>query len=273
MMAEQERLSQLLPSVKCSTCLQPVPLSDLVEHICVAPPPMPARIMTNPHQHTGSPAPRTSSPLGPDPRAAPPLSSPQHDRPPRSRGLNGLPSSPASSRPPSRAPTLPIVLGNDLPFPRRPSVPNNVYNSNNTPPPGPPPHVPIGYPRRPAGLGGSTLGSVPGPVPKLVVPPPPTSPQRMASFPPVRPPDELRSREAFVPVDERGIVTISGGEAGMAGVGRRGFAAAARAAMFYPPVVRPIGPQPQPQYNRRRPDAPQILDVNTAAARRKRSIM
>jgi len=268
MMAQQERLSQLLPSVKCSTCLRPVPLSDLVEHICVAPPPLPAIQRTM----TSSPAPRTSSPPG-DPRSAlstatatPFNHSQQQDRPPRARGL---PSSPASSRPPSRAPTQPIVLGNDLPFPRRPSVP---LNNNNTPPPGPP-TLPIPYLRRPPGFGGSSLNSVPGPVPKLVVPPPPMPPQRMATFPPVRPPDEVRPREAFVPVDERGIVTISGGEAGMAGVGRRGFAAAARAAMFYPPVVRPIGPQPQPQYNRRRPDVPQILDLDTAAARRKRSIM
>lgn len=37
-----ERMSQLLPTVKCSTCAQPVPLSSLGEHVCAPmPPPTP----------------------------------------------------------------------------------------------------------------------------------------------------------------------------------------------------------------------------------------
>ena len=48
----------------------------------------------------------------------------------------------------------------------------------------------------------------------------------------------------------------------MAGVGRRGFAAATRAYMLAAPVGRPMGPQPQ--YNRR-PSAPNILELDTAA--------
>lgn len=62
-------------------------------------------------------------------------------------------------------------------------------------------------------------------------------------------------RQNFVPPAERGIDTKTGGEAGMAGVGRRGFAAAARAAMFVNPQSpgrmqgpgpggRLMGPQP-----------------------------
>lgn len=51
------------------------------------------------------------------------------------------------------------------------------------------------------------------------------------------------SPQDFVPPPERGIDTKSGGEAGMAGVGRRGFAAVARAAMFALPPGRPLGPQ------------------------------
>ncbi len=51
------------------------------------------------------------------------------------------------------------------------------------------------------------------------------------------------------------IDTKIGGEAGMAGVGRRGFAAAVRAAVF-------LAPQPPRE---RRDNAPQFLDI--AAAR------
>lgn len=59
----------------------------------------------------------------------------------------------------------------------------------------------------------------------------------------------------------------------MAGVGRRGFAAAARAAMFAAPNGRPMGPSymgapppgPPGQYPMRRPNAPQYLDINADA--------
>src|SRR5260221_4925058 len=37
-----ERLSQVLPTVKCTTCLQPVPLTQLGEHTCIPPPPIPS---------------------------------------------------------------------------------------------------------------------------------------------------------------------------------------------------------------------------------------
>ena len=71
------------------------------------------------------------------------------------------------------------------------------------------------------------------------------------------PPDQT-----FVPPAERGIDTKSGGEAGMAGVGRRGFAAAARAAMF---VGLPQGPQPL--YGRRMNSnaGPRYLDIDAAS--------
>ncbi|KAF5389924.1 hypothetical protein D9757_003648 [Collybiopsis confluens] len=36
------RISQLLPTVKCSNCNQPVPLNDLVDHVCSAAPPVPS---------------------------------------------------------------------------------------------------------------------------------------------------------------------------------------------------------------------------------------
>lgn len=87
-----------------------------------------------------------------------------------------------------------------------------------------------------------------------------------ASFPPVRPDDAVKPGEAFIPPTERGIDTSSGGEAGMAGVGRRGFAAAARAAMFVAQGPRPMGPQAQPHYIRKQM-VPQHLDLNAAALR------
>ena len=39
--AQAPRLSQLLPTVKCSSCSQPVPLADLSDHVCTRPPPLP----------------------------------------------------------------------------------------------------------------------------------------------------------------------------------------------------------------------------------------
>lgn len=39
--AQAPRLSQLLPTVKCSNCSQPVPLADLSDHVCPPRPPLP----------------------------------------------------------------------------------------------------------------------------------------------------------------------------------------------------------------------------------------
>jgi len=94
----------------------------------------------------------------------------------------------------------------------------------------------------------------------------PTPRMSTASFPPVRPDDGIKSGEAFIPPMERGIDMSSGGVAGMAGVGRRGFAAAARAAMFVGHGPRSMGPQPQPNYNRKQM-VPQHLDLNAASRR------
>jgi hypothetical protein len=76
--------------------------------------------------------------------------------------------------------------------------------------------------------------SAPGPMISVPAPPPTrsmmmggprqggTPPLRLAtaSFLPVRPDDTVKSGEAFIPPMERGIDMSSGGEAGMAGVGR-----------------------------------------------------
>ncbi|TEB30414.1 hypothetical protein FA13DRAFT_1733725 [Coprinellus micaceus] len=42
---ESGRVSLLLPTVKCSSCHRPVPLSELGDHICTAPPPVPAPLI------------------------------------------------------------------------------------------------------------------------------------------------------------------------------------------------------------------------------------
>lgn len=85
-----------------------------------------------------------------------------------------------------------------------------------------------------------------------------------ASFPPGRPDDTMKSGEAFIPAIERGIDTSSGGEAGMAGVGRRGFAAAARAAMFVGQGSGSMGP---PLHYNRKQMMPQHLDLRAASRR------
>jgi len=82
------RISQLLPTVKCSTCNQPVPLAVLGDHACSTPPPVPTLAkpsssstqVTAPQRMQGRVAPLLSSPTVPAPSSSP-LASP----PPRSR--------------------------------------------------------------------------------------------------------------------------------------------------------------------------------------------
>lgn len=74
---------------------------------------------------------------------------------------------------------------------------------------------------------------------------------------------------AYPPPDIE-IDTKIGGEAGMAGVGRRGFAAAARAAMFAQNVGHPPFLGGPPNMNSvqgmdgRRANAPKFLDIASA---------
>ncbi|KAG1756432.1 uncharacterized protein EDB91DRAFT_1076469 [Suillus paluster] len=112
----------------------------------------------------------------------------------------------------------------------------------------------------------------PGPVlqPALVPRPPRSTstlpPSGGVPFPssapaPQPPPPATRSP---VPESERNIDTKCGGEAGMAGVGRRGFAAAARAAMFAASCPHPDPSQHRdPMTDSRRANAPKYLDLNT----------
>ena len=69
-----------------------------------------------------------------------------------------------------------------------------------------------------------------------------------------------------IPESERDIDTKCGGAAGMAGVGRRGFAAAARAAMMAASVPSPHHHPMAPSADGRRANAPRYLDINATMA-------
>ncbi|KAK8869656.1 hypothetical protein IAR55_000224 [Kwoniella newhampshirensis] len=179
---EPERASVILPTVTCSSCAAPIPLSSLGEHVCRPP----SRGMSN------RTAPRPSQ-----------ITIPQA-RPTVSRQGSSQGPSPVAVRPPFAGPSSAHPSPTEFVIPRRPS-PNNLsphdpsgngfcgYTPNaRTPSPTNPffPH-PDGLPAAGLGLGVSVSSS--------------TGAQDSAMM----------------------IDTTSGGESGMAGVGRRAFAAAA----------------------------------------------
>ncbi|KIL00904.1 hypothetical protein PAXRUDRAFT_128696 [Paxillus rubicundulus Ve08.2h10] len=98
-------------------------------------------------------------------------------------------------------------------------------------------------------------GPVPFPSTPAPVLPPPASTRQQPSGPVALPYSPIRDIE-------RGIDTKIGGEAGMAGVGRRGFAAVSRAAMLVAsfPTHHPI--PPTISGDGRRANAPQYLDIS-----------
>ncbi|KAF9014085.1 hypothetical protein BDQ17DRAFT_1342035 [Cyathus striatus] len=326
------RISQILPTVKCSTCNQPVPLTDLGEHTCKAPPQAPslpkpsitpaAATALLPQRLQGrvaSPSPPPSAPLPPNPvQSTPPPSrasqQPQHQRvgapidrlrintsspgpggyQSRSSPLgrsepDALPSpirardpfapttgSPLRSQPPQGLNVRTRTLSNagsissvrSTPAPR-PSISTNRDGSNN---PNPPFRAPSGTGPPPINRGPSPAGGPPASAstPPVGAPPtrfPPGAPggafhprgTSLADFGSPAPPVIPQPRQlSYVPPSERGIDTKAGGQAGMAGVGRRGFAAAARAAML-------VGP-PRSQLQNRHPNGPMYLDINASSS-------
>lgn len=223
-----ERVSQLLPTVKCSSCNSPVAISALADHVC--PPVSSAARTPPPHRPTNTtasqPRLRTLS-SGSNARRAtptpppvarlppPPLKPPQQVQPPDRRVVSpripGPPQTPASQHPPS-------LLSNR----------NHTTSSSNTP-------------------------STP-PVSSAHVSQQPSATNVRAQY--TQPPDRLPplqlppSRTPYYPED--GIDTSTGGEAGMAGVGRRGFAAVARAAMYTANYQRRV-------------ELPRFLDIDAAS--------
>ncbi|KAL4077325.1 hypothetical protein V8B97DRAFT_1866260 [Scleroderma yunnanense] len=160
------------------------------------------------------------------PTSLQPRSSPERTRTPST-----------SSRPsfnPSRRPSV------DAPRPSVAFVDRNI--SSSVPPPA------------------SSTGSSTVPFPSL-------RPQLMTlpAHPPVvqpSPPLPVSLPRSPVPESERDIDTKCGGAAGMAGVGRRGFAAAARAAMLAASLSSAHHHIMNPSADGRRANAPRYLDIN-----------
>ncbi|KAI0093518.1 hypothetical protein BDY19DRAFT_256428 [Irpex rosettiformis] len=124
---EPGRISQILPSVKCSTCGKPVPIAELGEHVCSTPPSMPAASAKPPMSPTSPsffqqkyqnlisgnrPATPKASPTPPPVAYRPPrLSSSSTNPPPRttsplSAQRGSLGSASSSSRTPSPGPRV-----------------------------------------------------------------------------------------------------------------------------------------------------------------------
>lgn len=214
------RVSQNLPTPKCSTCGQYVPLEQLGDHTCPLPPPLPKPLTT--------------------PAALLPKLSQSRTPSPPPRLLTRIPQS-DNLRALSNATTArPILHPQPLALPTRntpsPSLSVPAQGHSGTPP--------LGY----RGLSAPRSGTI---LPGNMIPPRDmnaSSPQRAVDFSgPTGSgaiPLQVHSPpQSFVPPPERGIDTKTGGAAGMAGVGRRGFAAVARAAMFSLPSGRPLEPQ------------------------------
>ncbi|KAF8891274.1 hypothetical protein BD779DRAFT_1514257 [Infundibulicybe gibba] len=307
------RISQLLPTVKCSNCNQPVPLAELGDHTCSAPPatptlPKPAVAPSAissllPERFQNRVVAPPSNDTAPSPRVVPPpenrpqsqtiqqrlraasnarprvnttssgsASSPSYQsrpsplsrlaEPDRTRSSSPSPS-PVLSRPPVKEPYTPITTS-----PLRTQPPPSPQSQ-----PQPPPNLHNNDLRSRAASNAGSIALSPNntaplnPRPTYTVvnrDPPPSNvqqqPPRMQGPPPPR-------EMTYSPHVPENIDTKSGGEAGMAGVGRRGFAAAARAAMF---AVPPRGPElhlhgqspPQPGL---RANAPKYLDIDAAS--------
>ncbi|KAJ6502416.1 hypothetical protein C8R45DRAFT_619337 [Mycena sanguinolenta] len=221
------RMSQMLPSVKCSSCGLQIPITELGEHICAPAPPLPT-----PKNNLNLPKPSYT------PNAATSL------LPQRLQGLvngPGVPppsagrASPANAGP-SRNDQLRLNTGSSL------NAPSSSYPTRPSPLAGGPP-PPRSFSRDPYASGGESPVRSRPPVGNFGrarsgsnASARPTYPREMSPAPP----------PAAAPPE---IVTQVGGEAGMAGVGRRGFAAAARAAMFAHSPSSPTPPKANPPRN------------------------
>ena len=277
------RISQNLPIPKCSTCGQFVPLEELGDHICALPSRLPTPATTPASVHAllpkrlqgrvpsrgqrGSPS-RSAS-------RSPPLSIDISSRP----HVDPTPSNVAQPTSASSRDT-PTTARPSLAIPSTPRPTHGYHHSpvsppRSTPPGQPPPFQvqgrggsPLGYRGPPRGLPISPSSTQSNMLPRNMIPPrdtSSTSPQRL--FPGTVGPGTGISgthtpRQSLVPPPERGIDTKTGGEAGMAGVGRRGFAAVARAAMFALPPDRRMGPRPQRDSNQSK-----YLDIDAQSRR------
>ncbi|KAF5373742.1 hypothetical protein D9758_000703 [Tetrapyrgos nigripes] len=293
------RVSQILPTVKCSQCNIPVPISELGDHVCGGPSgPSPAPQTISQRRGNDSIS-LNSLPSGPSrrpdfkPKATSPLR--EHVSSPSTSSTRTRSNSNASSGRVSvlssvssaRRPSVSSARRPSISSTRRPSI------SSSAPPPTALPPIPsvLKSPQPP-----SRAGTPMSPIRQRTVSPPSNLNQSPPSFIAGQSQSErerkmsapgapLMSRERNVSVGSVGLPatptssrstqspvpsfaglqqhgraepdTKIGGEAGMAGVGRRGFAAAAQAAMF-------IQPQQNFSMGFRRPSAPQTLDIGAA---------
>lgn len=216
------------------------------------PPPSPARhaFPLHPGDSAARPAPARPAPLSPvrmDNSSSPPPRSPFVNHPSPPLTLHPRPSFERAHTPSSTVSALRPSLGKSRPSldklrpsldTRRPSLEPHQTSS----PPAPlgvhfanPPVKAVSPPAR----GTVPFPVLPSPVSTRQPPPPPLSLTR-----------------------DREIDTKIGGEAGMAGVGRRGFAAAARAAM----LTTSLSPAHQRPGDAYRANVPRYLDTNTTLA-------
>lgn len=228
------RMSQLLPAVKCSSCGIAVPLDKLGDHVCT---PVPPSSPSTPRPSPPRLKLQTSNPSSADatPSRLPPTSPRDvrnYDRAPsRAPSRNGI-RSPAP--PPSRTQT-PILLPSSVR-----SQPSSQYPSNGS---RPQPEVALNANAHSSNvhahpnIANHRRPSVPStPLSqdhRVAHDTRPVLPMSSQPNPPIRvPPSPAPSNYSSHHFMGPEIDTKSGGAAGMAGVGRRGFAAAARAAMF-----------------------------------------
>ena len=295
------RISQNLPIPKCSTCGQFVPLEELGDHICALPPPLPRPLPTPAavdallpkrlqgrvpsRSRRGSPSPSMSrsasrSPVSKDTPLSINISSSMLTRLPQGND-HRVPTPSNAAQPTSNVRETPTTarpsLARELPTTPRPTpYPQSPVSPPRSTPPGQPPPLsaqsrggtPIGYRGPPRGLSISPSGAQSNVLPGNMLSPRNTgSPSPQRTLPGTIGPRSVISethapRQSLVPPPERGIDTKTGGEAGMAGVGRRGFAAVARAAMFALPPDRTMALQPH-----RKHSPPKYLDIDALSRR------
>ena len=260
------RISQLLPTVKCSNCNNSVPLNHLGDHICSKPPPVPtlpipavsptaAASLLPPRLKDRVASPSNDSRVSSPPRAQRPHDSPRSDTSPVDRLRSNVPSSaPYQQRSSPLARSDPSRNVSSSPAPRPLPQIRPPPSSNDSPLRS---HLPVTADFRTRAPSNSS--SVPS---TYSVPPPATARPSFSSTRDTPPPTNVvappRQGSSAIYSPEVEIDTKIGGEAGMAGVGRRGFAAAARAAMSVPPQHGDPGLQPQ---GSRRPNVPGALDI------------
>ena len=243
-----ERISQLLPTVTCSSCSNPVPISELTDHVCPSAPRTPP-----PLKHRQTPLGRPTQIPTAGPARVPTPSNATNSRtstPPAVLRAQRPPLKPLHVQPPARSSSRAAA----------PLVSPRSYVSPQT-------SEPSSLRQLSPSLSSNRSHST-SPRPLITRSNTPSNPNPSASFHHVLPsfasnvrsqniihrPDHSMPQPPKVPpyYPEQNIDTSCGGEAGMAGVGRRGFAAVARAAMF------------SANYQRRA-ELPKFLDIDAAS--------